>query len=65
MIKISEDDIKILGNDGKFTFSALGGPEDPINLAGTGDVELSADEWNQLQLAFVNFNNTGYFNQEG
>lgn len=50
---------------GKFSFAPLGGPEDPIGIVGTGDVELEPDEWSQLQLALLNFSNTGYFDQEG
>lgn len=65
MLTISADEIKIKGENGRFTFAALDGPEDPIGLVGAGDVELTADEWNKLQMAFVNFNNTGYFDQEG
>lgn len=65
MLKITEDEIKITGKNGLFSFAALGGPEDPIGLIGNGDVELSADEWNEIQAAFVNFANTGYFDREG
>lgn len=65
MIKITEDEIKIIGPNGKFSFAPLGGPEDPIGIVGTGDVELEPDEWSQLQLALLNFSNTGYFDQEG
>lgn len=65
MIKITEDQIKISGPSGTFTFAALGGPEDAIGLIGNGDVELEPEEWSELQLAILNFSNSGYFDQEG
>lgn len=64
MIRITEDEIVITGPNGSFTFQALGGPDDPIGLIGDGDLEMTAEEWQQLQYAFVNFSNTGSFDEE-
>lgn len=50
MIYISKNRITISGPDGWFSFTALGGPEDLIGLIGNGEVELTTDEWNALQL---------------
>lgn len=74
MITISEDTILIEEHRKRATirFTALGGPEDPIEataLDRDGDKVLtfamSREDVDRFQLAFVNFLNTGYFDQEG
>lgn len=68
MITIGEDKIAIEEHSREITFSATGGPEDPIEVRLTGSqvsITLHREDIEQFQLAFVNFLNTGYFDQEG
>lgn len=68
MITIHEDEIAIEERNREITFSATGGPEDPIEVWLTGSqvlITLYRSDVEQFQLAFINFLNTGYFDQEG
>lgn len=48
------------------TFTATGGPDDPLVLGvREGDFSLSRAEVELFQSSLLNFLNTGYFDQEG
>lgn len=74
MITIGDDQIRIEDHreEARIKFSALGGPDDPIEVSATDDegnqllaFEMSCQDIDAFQTAFANFLNTGYFDQEG
>ena len=68
MITIGEDKIAIEESSREITFSATGGQDDPIEVHLTGSqitITLYREDIEMFQMAFVNFLNTGWFDQEG
>lgn len=71
-IEIGEDTACIRDSESNtITFAATGGPEDSVEVSvrkrtgGGFAFHITTEQLGTLQLAFVNFSNTGYFNQEG
>lgn len=66
-ITVTEDDITIQGERaGQIILSATGGSEEAIDVSlESGRFSITAEQAGELQLALLNFSNTGFFDREG
>lgn len=65
-LRITDDEMEIGSERAPILFAATGGPDDPIEVQYGGlDFFMDRQDIDDFQKAFLNFLNTGFFNQEG